>query len=109
VQPADVSGGMGGSTPQYPEQWKRERMLWFVHEWIEEHQVGEDYVPEISVFEVIRWGDEQEGLTGARAANLFKQLVEEGYISVNFLDTSIDGPRGSGPRHSLSPPRGSSK
>jgi len=30
-------------------------------------------------------------LNGVQAANLFKQLVEEDYISVNFLDTQIDG------------------
>lgn len=30
-------------------------------------------------------------MTGARAVNLFKQLVEERYIYVNFLDTNISG------------------
>jgi hypothetical protein len=82
---------MGRPEPEYPEQWKRERVLWFVHEWILENQVDEDYVPEFSVQELIRWGDEQEGFTGAQAINLFKQLYEEGYVYLNFLDTNIDG------------------
>jgi hypothetical protein len=91
MDPEDMSGGSGGATPQYPEQWKRERILWFVHEWIQENQAGEDLVPEISVHKIIGWGDEQEGLNGVQAVNLLKQLVEERYISVNFLDTRGDG------------------
>jgi hypothetical protein len=45
---ADMSGGTGGG-PECPEQWKRERMLWFVHEWIQENQTDESFVPELSV------------------------------------------------------------
>jgi hypothetical protein len=90
MDPADMSGGTGGPVPKYPEQWKRERMLWFVHEWIQEHQTDENFVPELSVHDVQQWGDEQEGLNGAQAVNLFKQLYEEGYIYLNFLDTNID-------------------
>jgi len=41
--PTDMSGGTGGTeAPRYPEYWKRERMLWFVHEWIQENQAGEN-------------------------------------------------------------------
>ncbi len=81
----------GGATPKYPEQWKRERMLWFVHEWVQEHQTAEDFEPEINVREVQRWGEQQEGLNGSQAVNLFEQLVDEGYLSVGWLDKQIDG------------------
>lgn len=50
----------GGVVPEYPERWKRERVLWFVHEWIREHQTGEDFEPEMNVRDVQKWGDEQE-------------------------------------------------
>jgi hypothetical protein len=76
--------------PEYPEQWKRERMLWFVHEWLELNLTDEDPVPHLKVDEVRDWGNEQEGLNGAQAIYLFKQLVDEGYITVSSLDTKID-------------------
>lgn len=33
--------------PEYPEKWKRERMLWFVHEWPQENLADEDPVPHL--------------------------------------------------------------
>jgi hypothetical protein len=86
----DMSGGTGRGMPDYPERWKRERLLWYVHEWIQEQQVGEEFVPELTVTDVQVWGDQQEGLNGVQAVNLFKQLYEEDYFSVNFLDTRSD-------------------
>ncbi len=80
----------GQTAPEYPEQWKRERMLWFVHEWIQEHQDALDFEPGISVREVQGWGERQEGLNGSQAVNLFEQLVEEGYVSVGWLDKRSD-------------------
>jgi hypothetical protein len=71
--------------PEYPEQWKRERMLWFVYEWLEQHLTDEDPMPQLNVQEVREWGSEQEGLNGTQAMYLFKQLVEEGYISVSSM------------------------
>jgi hypothetical protein len=37
------------------------------------------------VQEVREWGSKQEGLNGTQAMYLFKQLVEEGYISVSSM------------------------
>src|SRR5215208_5041282 len=71
--------------PEYPEQWKRERMLWFVHEWLDRNLTDEDPMPQLNVQQVSEWGSEQEGLNGTQAMYLFKQLVEEGYISVNSM------------------------
>jgi hypothetical protein len=65
-------------------------MLWFVHEWLEQNLTDEDPVPHLRVDEVRDWGNEQEGLNGAHAMYLFKQLVDEGYITVASLDTKID-------------------
>jgi hypothetical protein len=76
--------------PEYPEQWKRERMLWFVHEWLQQNLTDEDPVPLLRAEEVQEWGNQQEGLNGAQAMYLFKQLVDEGYITVASLDTKIE-------------------
>jgi hypothetical protein len=76
--------------PEYPEQWKRERMLWFVHEWLQQNLKDEDPVPLLRAEEVQEWGNQQEGLNGAQAMYLFKQLVDEGYITVASLDTKIE-------------------
>jgi hypothetical protein len=75
--------------PEYPEQWKRERMLWFVHEWLQENLTDEDPVPQLDYYKVRDWGNEQEGLNGAQAMYLFKQLVEEDYIAVSSMNTQI--------------------
>jgi hypothetical protein len=68
--------------PSYPEKWKRERMLFFVHEWIQDHQTDEDIQPNLSREEVQQWGQKQVGLNGAQALHLFKESVEEGYIKL---------------------------
>lgn len=90
MDPADMSGGTGGARPEYPEQWKRERLLWFVHDWIQERHAADDNTPMLDVHEVQHWGEEQEGMNGAQAMHLFKQLVEEGYISTSWLNTGSD-------------------
>lgn len=77
--------------PEYAEKWKRERMLWFVHEWLEDNLTDEDPVPHMMASEVAEWGKQQEGLNGAQAMILFKRLVEEGYIALDSFDTRIDG------------------
>jgi hypothetical protein len=87
---ADQRGGAGGGQPEYPEQWKRERLLWFVHERIQERRAQGDYAPMLQANDVEQWGHAQEGLNGAQAMTLFQQLVEEGYIATNWLDTNID-------------------
>ncbi len=66
VGSADMGENRGQTAPEYPEQWKRERLLWFVYEWIQEHQDALDFEPEISVGEVQGWGERQEGLTPPR-------------------------------------------
>jgi hypothetical protein len=76
--------------PEYPEQWKRERMLWFVHEWLQQNLTDEDPQPRLTYNQVADWGNEQEGMNGAQAAYLFKQLVEEGYIAVASPHSKID-------------------
>jgi hypothetical protein len=76
--------------PEYPEQWKRERMLWFVHKWLEQNLTDEDPQPRLTYNQVADWGSEQEGMNGAQAAYLFKQLVEEGYIAVASPHSKID-------------------
>jgi hypothetical protein len=78
--------------PTYPEKWKRERMLFFVHEWLEENPPEGVYVPTLDAHIVETWGDSQEGLNGAQAMLLFKQLVDEGDIFlVQPLDTRVSG------------------
>jgi hypothetical protein len=71
--------------PEYPEQWKRERMLWFVYEWLQQNLTDEDPMPQLNVQQISEWGSEQEGLNGTQAMYLFKQLVEEDYILVNSM------------------------
>lgn len=72
---------------QYPEEWKRERILWFVHEWIQEHQTNDRRTAYLRASDVAQWGDSQEGLNGVQAMHLFKQLVEESYITLRSFDT----------------------
>ena len=80
------------TNPEYPEQWKRERMLWFVYEWLEQHLTDEEPMPQLNVQEVREWGSEQEGLNGTQAMHLFKQLVEEGYIAISSMQKIDDLP-----------------
>ena len=35
-------------------------------------------------YEVKRWSEEQEGMSGPEAVSLFQQLVEEGYVALNY-------------------------
>ena len=78
--------------PKYPERWKRERMLHFVYEWMQENQTPNDLVPMLTARTVNEWGEKQEGLNGAQAMLLFKQLVEEKAIFlVHPLDTKVSG------------------
>lgn len=58
MDPGDMSGG--AAVPEFPEQWKRERVLWFVHEWIQERHAQGDYNPALAVHDVEEWGDGQE-------------------------------------------------
>lgn len=67
-------------------------MLHFVHKWIQENQTDADPLPRLSAHLDEEWGKAQEGLNGAQAVLLFKQLVEEGRISLVYpLDTNIAG------------------
>ena len=87
--------------PEFPQQRKRKGLLQYIHEWVADQHAQGNRLPMLAFYEVDRWGEEQEGMSGPEAVSLFQQLVEEGYVAVNYpLRTSdwspwtVAAPRG---------------
>lgn len=72
------------SLPEFPQQRKRKRMLRYIHEWVANQHAQGNHLPMLAFYEVDRWGEEQEGMSGPEAVSVFQQLVEEGYVTLNY-------------------------
>ncbi len=87
--------------PEFPQQRKRKGLLQYIHEWVADQHAQGNRLPMLASYEVDRWGEEQEGMSGPEAVSLFQQLVEEGYVAVNYplrtsdrLPWTVAAPRG---------------
>jgi hypothetical protein len=70
--------------PEFPQQRKRKRMLRYIHEWVANQHTQGNHLPMLAFYEVDRWGEEQEGMSGPEAVSLFQQLAEDGYVALNY-------------------------
>ena len=70
--------------PEFPQQRKRKRLLRHIHEWVASQHAQGNRLPMLASYEVNRWGEEQEGMSGPEAVSLFQQLVEEGYVALDY-------------------------
>jgi hypothetical protein len=69
---------------EFPQQRKRKRLLRYIHEWVANQHAQGNHLPMLASYEVDRWGEEQEDMSGPEAVSLFHQLVEEGHVALNF-------------------------
>ena len=70
--------------PSFPQQRKRKRLLCYIHEWVASQYAKGNPLPVLASYEVNRWAEGQEGMSGPEATSLFQQLVEEGYVALNY-------------------------
>ena len=70
--------------PEFPQHRKRQKMLRYIHEGVARQHAQGNYSPMLASYEVELWAKEQEDINGPEALSLFQQLVEEGYVALNY-------------------------
>jgi hypothetical protein len=69
---------------EFPQHWKRQEMLRYIHEWVAKEHAQGYYSPILASYEVELWAREQEHMSGPEALSLFQRLVEEGYVALSY-------------------------